>query len=426
MVSNSVANCLPKELAERILSSPRMVRNKNRQQLASAIKRFHVLSGRYDEGTEREIQKLVDGCHIVRLAHQPNFMPYDNLILQMRYLQLTKNAIELQGECAVIVVFFVDHDIGSNRRFQESIFFDPSSSVMFRPVRLPNIAKHRMIVDQPVPNQLFTDFLTHLYDRLTRSEAVKRVQSQGRIHTISTNRPQASLTHYTGFDWMSLATDFGVAPNLLFLSLADLHHHLKPFYVSIALEIGENHSGELNLWVICAACRGRKSVQHGSIGFRMRCTHCSSVSVTSSLMDPDWRVLPRVMVDNLSDYQALDVSGGTAYGAASVHIEQSLLVASQHGMLTGNEVAWRSDVLHAGTAGLKAFSRETHEKPSTYEKLALTTGRMGMWYYLSYPFELDDLIHEFDSSIYAGEVPERICVGKANQKVSRWLGESAE
>jgi hypothetical protein len=130
--------------------------------------------------------------------------------------------------------------------------------------------------------------------------------------------------------------------------------------------------------------------------------------IADPLRDEGIRIVPRVLIDVLSDYKGLDVSGGTTYQSGISHLMKSQILGCQIGIPARPEAAWRTDILHTGAAGQAAYARAGSRPPSRKLREILVTGRMSLAYYLGLEQELERLRSEFDLQIASQNAPQQI------------------
>jgi hypothetical protein len=418
------------ELAARIDRSPRHSPSlANRKALASAIENFHRRCNYAPATLGITLDTILNGGIIVRLAHQPNFLPYDNLLLQIRYLHQLDRVLTALGHNVVILVLLVDHDIGSNKRFGRSELIDARAPDLLGYIDFPIREPYQLIVNQPLPS---VDFMRTLSQEI--AEIGEALSANGDSYSArSADAIQDDLapavldsintTHMTAFSWMRIAYHFGFAPKVVFASLSDLSAHLRPFYLDLSARIGPDESGFEQFWILCPVCGGRSRVTRSVGQYHTQCTNCrKEENIQDPSKDETLQIVPRVLVDILSDYSGLDISGGTAYASGLPKILISHSKAAVRGIRTKPEAVWRSDVLHTGPAGAVTFSRMSqHSLPRRLYNV-LVTGRMSLAYYLSFPRELDRLRDAFDAKVQSQEFSTGIDLHpEAPTSLRKWL-----
>src|SRR5207249_5850617 len=188
------------------------------------------------------------------------------------------------------------------------------------------------------------------------------------------------------FSWLRVAYVHALAPKLVFASLFALNSHLRPIYLDLNAKLGPDNAGCERYWTICSDCGGRQSVRKKMGQSLVECTNCG---VRKKSPDPSKderiQIIPKVVVDVLSDYVGLDVSGGTSYASSWPHIAKSHVLGLRIGVPPRREAAWPSDILHTGPAGRTAYDRFGSRPPSMELRDILVTGRMSLAYYLGLP-----------------------------------------
>lgn len=431
IVSDQIANFSAKALAQCIdaaSSKRRLPSPYNREALASAISDFHNTCGLAPATMSRSLERIRRGGTIVRLAHQPNFLPYENLLLQIRYLHHLTTELAARGHDAVAVVFLVDHDVGGNLRFRNSDVLDPHTPSLTKTISYPIVAPHRLISEQPVPSpDYFVDLSCEIAEISRRTELSGEASHRPSIEVCKDIVPNITSSmktvHITAFAWLRVAYLYGFAPDLLFVPLSSLYSHLRTVYLEINARLGPDATGYERYWVLCTVCRGRQSVRISRGEYFGECTNCRlAQKLPDPSRDESLRVVPRVLLDDLCDYAGLDVEGGTAYGSGRSHLVTSHSLGRQIGMTLAPEATWRVNVLHTGSAGRVAFDRSAGSPPSKRLREIVATGRMGLGFYLALPMDLIRLRDAFDTGMESDKAPLEIKLHPAAPRaLEAWL-----
>ncbi|HVL68788.1 MAG TPA: hypothetical protein VM364_16110 [Vicinamibacterales bacterium] len=402
----------------------------NRIALAEAVSAFHSRTGLAPARFDMQLEAIRGGATIVRLAHQPNFLPYDNLLLQLRYLHHLQQTLLALGEHVVSIVFLVDHDVATNRRFRISQVFDPSDKALLRRIRYPVAEPHKQINAQPVPSQRYFTELAELIESLSRLLQQDGSRPPRPLSDIAADlgppvQPTLGTTEVTAYAWMRVAYVHGFAPNVLFVPLSALHGHLRPVYVDLSRQLGPDPKGFEYYWTVCPSCQGRERIRRNTDCVDADCTNCGLVRQRDPLTDESIRIIPRVALDILADYVGLDVAGGTSYGSGAPYLSESARLAQRIGIPVPPEVAWRVEILHTGLAGVSAYRLRGGSTLPVNLRDILVTGRMGLAHYLAVHHELSSLRDAFDLHAVDSRIPDSIEIDPhAATQLKSWLRSS--
>lgn len=399
---------------------------RNRDALAQAVRDFHATISVHS--SVDGIDLIRQGAHIVRLAHQPNFLPYENVLLQLRYLHHLTRELKARGVATVGVVLLVDHDIGSTSRFGSSIALNTREPEKAQRFTFPINWPHRLIADQKLPDPAhFCDVaseIERLSHYLCRDETVcARSYDPILAEIVPPEATWVSTAQLSAFAWNTVARHYDFAPDVLFVPLSALSSHLRPVYLELSRALGPDNRGFEQFWTICNECGGRQRMRRVAGGYVSECQHCRATGPSSDpYRDMSVRVVPRVVVDTLSDYVGLDVIGGTMYQAGWPHVMQAHAAAKRLGIPVASEAAWRVNVLHTGVAGKAAYRSMGSKYPSRDVREILTTGRMSLAHYLAFPSELRHLRNAFDQRLLRHELPSELSTAESDSSALRnWL-----
>lgn len=330
------------QLATQILARP-LARTTAGPLLARAATALHRDLQCENEYTAPLLQELATGqAMVLRIAHQPNLFPYEQLIAQTLYLADTATEIKQAGWPVVAMVFVVDYDVCGDDCIKEARAFDPSVSNELR--KFSHLVSR---TDEEIPAYLRpapSDQVRHIIEVRLGQLARGRGGSPAYLAEHSgVARPARSLADFNLFAWANLAVRLWNLP-LLFVRLSDLAQQFEPERQALARrvadEIGE--APERLLWSICRRCNQR-------VGFNRPC--CPGGHL-------DWSP-PRVLVDDLSDYVLYGVGGGTGHAAGSKplneqHLYQAHSVGARLGIELPPESCWRLSA--DSLSGTRAFT----------------------------------------------------------------------
>jgi hypothetical protein len=292
-------------------------------QLAGAARKLHQRLGLGGDGTESLLSALEGGeASVVRLAHQPNLFPYEQLIAQTLYIVEASAALREAGQLAVPMVLVVDYDACDDKRVRAARAFDPTAREQIRHFRLKvprDVPTFLASAPTPGARTALADGLKGLA-RSHRSEPSRLIQHSG------VARPASSLSEFNLFAWVNLIIGLWQLP-ILFVSLAELAPSFERERRLLAGRVARllGREEDTLLWDFCPAC-------HKRVSFGEPC--CATDAARA------WTI-PRVLIDNLSDYVLYGVAGGTAYGEAINHLPEAHQVARSLDLDLPLESCWR-------------------------------------------------------------------------------------
>jgi len=324
----------------------------SREILADIALQYHEEHGLLSSVVENEIQAIRQGAILIRLAHQPNFLPYMNLIAQMVYLNVARDKSRSKGLDAVGIVLLVDHDVCSNRRFRVAEAWDGMKAGHVRRFVLEasKYSKHPMFV-APSPNE--EQVKAHVASLLDYANSLR-----GQAITLGFLNPRdempsnlISLSHKimgTDIQFKSLA-DFSIhgamvlfndiwATPLIFIPLSRVIPHLSPAYNFIERKLKSVGDNNDLLWSVCERCGVRTVL--GSIDPAGGCTDCRDIEELLPIRKPYPSKLPRVLFDDLADYVGIGIAGGTTYLSGRDHLAASHRSANSADIPVRHETCW--------------------------------------------------------------------------------------
>lgn len=265
---------------------------------------------------------------VLRIAHQPNLFPYEQLVAQTLYLVDAAAEIKRAGRSIVPMVFVVDYDVCEDDRIREAKAFDPSAPNGIRKFSLaiPRADEKIPAYLRPAPNDHVRGTISEGLEQLARAHGGSPAYL---VENSGASRDARSVADFNLFAWANLAVRLWNLP-ILFVRLSDMAKKFEPERQALARRVADENEQSLEryLWSICRGCDQR-------VLFNAPC--CSG-------SHHDWSP-PRVLIDDLSDYVLYGVGGGTAYAAARPLPEQHLYQAHKIGARLGIELppesCWR-------------------------------------------------------------------------------------
>lgn len=278
------------------------------------------------------LAKLRAGADIVRIAHQPNLFPYEQLHAQTVYLVELASALDALGRPTVPIVFVVDHDSCSDDWICAARAFDPRKTHDQRRFFRHQVkgAENVVTFRRPAPSPVDR---ARMINEMKGLAAAFGTSPDHLIAHSGVERPAESLSHFNLFAWTNLAINVWGLP-ILFVRLSDVAPAFEAPRRQLAEDIGAllGRSAESLLWQLCAHCGARK--RHGETcdghrGFE------------------DWTI-PKFEVDHLSDYAIFGVSGGTAYRGQNTltHLQAAHANGVRLGLDLAPEACWKIEADH--------------------------------------------------------------------------------
>lgn len=259
---------------------------------------------------------------VIRLAHQPNLFPYEQLVAQSVYLSDAGEMLSANGRSVVPIVFVVDYDESYDDRVRIARALDPTSSEQIRRFRVKGRKSVPTFLAEPPDNES----QIALTNQLAAFAKSNGCNPDYIIEHSGIQRSTRSLADHNVFSWMNLTVGIWKLP-LLFLRLSDIAPHFEEQRLYLANQMASLSSEDRAryLWRVCRRCQCRSANGSGC---------CEAADYL------DWS-LPRVAVDDLSDYQLYGVSGGTAYYKAVDHLGPAHAIGRSLGLDIPPEACWR-------------------------------------------------------------------------------------
>lgn len=291
--------------------------------LAQYIGALHEEMGLRTAGVDALITELSSGdAAIIRLAHQPNLFPYEQLVAQSVYLADAATVLRNAGRSIIPIVLVVDFDESHDDRIKGANALDPTASAQIRRFKVKTRKSVPTFLVDP-PDKTHRAALT---DQLAAFARVYKCKPDHLLEHSGVQRVPRSLADHNLFSWMQLTIGIWDLP-LLFVRLSDIAPMFEMQRLALvdqmAAVTGRDRTSYL--WHICRDCQRRVVLDSICCG---KTNH------------HDWS-LPRVVVDDLSDYALYGVSGGTAYYRARVHLEPAFEIGMQLDLDLPPESCWR-------------------------------------------------------------------------------------
>lgn len=292
--------------------------------LATNAAALHEEMGLRTEECDVLLSRLADDAAVVRLAHQPNLFPYEQLVAQSVYLADAAEMLRANGRMVVPIVFVVDYDESDDDRVRGARALDPTAGEQIRRFRV----KGRKSVPTFLADPPDKEGQAELTNQLAAFAKSNRCKPDYIVEHSGIQRSTRSLADHNIFSWMKLTVGVWKLP-LLFIRLSDIAPSFEAQRLKLASQMaalaGEDPA--TYLWQVCRKCRSRSPVGSG----------CCEVAEHL-----EWS-LPRVAVDDLSDYVLYGVSGGTAYYKAASHLGPAHAIGQSLGLDIPPETCWRLD-----------------------------------------------------------------------------------
>lgn len=379
--------------------------------LVSSIYDYHNHQGLLTEGVTQSLRLLQDDAAILRFAHQPNFLPEANILGQILYLDHARSLLDDTGCSVVSLVFLIDHDVAGNERFRRAEVWDPAVSGHVRKFELPLNAVNRSkaVYTLEGPDSSYEVSITRqMADYLgtlrhtSKSSDIRDIDEV--VSDLGLNRRSVSLTAYTSYACMRAILVKWNLP-VLFCPISSLHGALADCYESTlqAIESAERH--DAGFWYVCDVCgRRRNSLvnvsENGCRGCRIDSAEIQHMR-SNGWRSSTGRLIPRVTLDDIVDYNCLGVAGGTSYLRGREHLISSHAAAAELDLPVAPEASWRVTAVFDGPMerlALRTYGGTEGARPSlAHARWLLAQGRQGMPYYVSSSHGLEKLrsaLHE--------------------------------
>lgn len=349
----------PKALIERIIANqgfsvevpsiPKLDRNI----LADIAESHYLEHGLLSNLVQKNIDGLRSGAHIIRIAHQPNYLPYMNLIAHMSYLHLSAEYARSIGLEAVAVYLAVDHDICKNRRFHVAEAWDSLEKEHTKKFILRAALRHQKFPMYLVPPPSL-EFVNNQIDQITNySKSLRRQALRAGVVSAAEISPNIveelaasvlgkgmkfrSLADFTIHGSMILMNQIWEVP-VIFLPLSRLMPHMRIAYEYLEEQLAKVHPEGDFFWAVCKSCGIRTPQRNvGQYGY---CTSCGQSQTRPSDEKLEQMRIPKVLIDDLADYVGIGVSGGSVYLSGREHIELAHESGRQAGIPIRPESIW--------------------------------------------------------------------------------------
>ena len=333
------------ELARQILDRP-PVHVRIGPQLAAAARALHLALDCSNSHTEPLLARLADrNTIVVRLAHQPNLFPYEQLVAQTLYLVDLAKRLNEAGQRVVPMLFAVDYDVCGDKRFKNARAYDPG---LGREIRNFSLGIDKAHSDVPA-------CLCAAPQLTTRKMLAAGLEEFARAHLAAPGylldhsgvmRPAATLPDFTLYAWANLSIRLWDLP-MLFVRLSAVAPMVAAEQQVFARKLADHLSAEPGnfMWRICAVCNQR-------------------VDPTSRCCEGRFHnlELPRVILDDLGDHAIYGIAGGTAYRGGHGHLELAHETGAEIGIVMAPESSWQ--LTRESLAGhpflMRVVKSETH------------------------------------------------------------------
>ncbi|WP_139203735.1 hypothetical protein [Halorientalis persicus] len=363
----------------------------SRIDLSNIIKRFHTRAGTLTKTVSEELSAFEAGAQILRVAHQPNFLPYRGLMGQFVLLNTTAKELQMQDTGNVTQLYFiVDHDTARNYRFRTAHFPDPTQNEGVAPISVTELINRKdtvmTAIDAPSSDTV-NKWVKNIGDYATVHNSKLAPSHPLGIHpdTIDQRKEQLQTLLQTAQECARSMAEFNAIVlsrivngwwNLptLFLPLSECRSLLRPHYQymlrrwgkirelaasTIELFEGKGFAFSTNLkarldkvpfWYICPSCQSRNPVNNksGNLDIESECCGCG-VHLSRSFgtwTAPDLgaeldQITPRTILDDLLDMIGFNIDGGVGYQSSLEHVIIAHSLATQLGWTPPPELYWR-------------------------------------------------------------------------------------
>lgn len=381
----TVGRWTPSELAGRVSKSVQFSSSWG-EVIADAAERLHQDFKCFNDSTQFLLTQLrTSGTRIVRLAHQTNFLPYLQIGAQTVFLANLHNELTKLSVPSVGIVLIVDYDVPKSSKWICNAYVtDSTVKNHVRRFHIPITSKKRSVplyLSEPPSDNTRMSIVRDLFQYAEYFGG----DSEFLIETSGVNNCAACLSDFNLFYWINLSIDVWRLP-LLFVRLSDIafrfeneRHLLTESVARLTSTAIEDH-----LWRICEECSRRVAITDRCCGSKHR--------VINSI--------PKVLIDDLSDYAILKVSGGTAYSSGREHLEAAHKVGSRLQVNVPFESVWR-------LVPSRLPSPSLHGDINSKDGLRLIRdGRMSLIGYASTRDRAMEILEQLNSSINSGQAME--------------------
>jgi hypothetical protein len=409
-------SCFAELVADRVLNF-RPIEKGMRRLIADAAAVFHE---RNETTTyvARPLAEFRDGAPVIRFAHQPNLFPYLGVLGQFLFVHnISRLAADIARQSVVPAYFVVDYDEAGDRRFHKTLLPDPRSrhGAAALSYQLARKDRRKAAFTLDAPGQSVTDGWLNIFDRWTeryrttsRSFALQPLTEVGvasarnsitelltayRKHRTFSDGNAAHLSTFINATWRL---------PILFIPLSASAAGLERHFMDLSGRLNEKEDSRATYaWYICPNCCTRTAVSAHHAASSLQCGFCGrrEEGVAHSAKVPNVpatgrarpRIVPKVLMDNLADYELYGVVAGTGYAGGLAHMRRSRDAAQRMGIATAE-------------LGVR-FSYQQEEQPCDPEgdgsrtNSLVRSGRSSMLYYLS-TLGIDSLKRELHSSFF--------------------------
>jgi len=374
--------------------------------MAEAAEQFHRLAGTV-HFVQDSLASLRSGAVPVRFAHQPNLLPYLGVLGQFTHIYLLASfAAPLTARSAVPAYFVMDYDRGSGGRFANSLLPDPQAGngATKLTYKIDRSARNRVAFSLEAPPPVVLSQWRASFASWTRRYSVA-------ANNVGANFPHPAVDGLgsaydalhvldecyleTGRFAMGNAVFLSVVVNKLwglpvvFIPLSFCARSLQSPLLLLARYLARVAPQKpFQIWKVCPTCCSRNAVSANAEASNNQCTECGTPfrapsrfpSQAGNCESPcrPLPFIPRVLADNLADYEIYGVPGGTTYQSSIPHLVESrgyLPPDRPPGIELGLQFFYNTD-MHAQK---KPYS----DSLSFHAQELLRSGRASMLYYLS-------------------------------------------
>lgn len=362
-----------------------------RSYLSDIIHNFHTRSGTLTNAVSKELSAFEAGGPILRVAHQPNFLPYRGLIAQFVLLDTAAKELRAQNTEGVTQVYFVvDHDTCRNYRFRTAHFPDPMKNQGVAALTLTEMVDTMDAVMTGVhspSSQSIDQWADTLGDHATvhnsklpsshplgvHPETLKQRQEKLRTLLHTAQDSARNLAEFNAMVLSRIVNGWWDLPTL-FLPLSHCRHLLRPHYLYLlqhwreirnaatatihkfedaGVEFSDNLTSRLEkvpFWYICPTCHSRNPVTEkgDSLVIEADCCGCDvhhsksfGTWTAPELTDNLNQITPRTILDDLLDIIGFGIKGGVGYQSSLEHAILAHGIAKQMRWTQPPELYWR-------------------------------------------------------------------------------------
>lgn len=401
----------------------------NRLELAKISTAFHGNAGTLTEEVKKNIDLFSANAPLLRVAHQPNLLPYLRMVGQFFLLNtLNKQLNERYSRQFCQVYLIVDYDVYGEKYFRKSWYPDPQRKNGYFSIRYEREDIHRDTlvchVSKP-PWKLVEGWLETIREIIITNQ--KKLSNYG-IHELRSGYNLDNLDRITvdlreaheraltlsdfcsfflsrllNLRWSLPVVFFPLKQTIplmtdsfqyLFSSKDKIAENIDAaisFLNTLGISISDSlriSSNEFPFWHVCPDCQMRHSFDkiQAPMFLEAQCPNCQRIFGYSieHHNQPDLskvikNSIPKVLYDDLNDCFGWGACAGIGYSGSTEHVLLSTLLSSTLGWPKLPEILWEPKGIHYGLGEISQNQNSDKFKKSL--ELSLS-GRASIIYYL--------------------------------------------